>query len=257
MDPYDLEGLHRHYEELLRANERPVVVVLTGAGVSAESGIPTFRDANGLWEGHDVHEVASPVGWARNPETVLRFYNERRKAAWVAKPNAAHQALAKLESSCLTIVVTQNVDSLHERAGSSHVLHLHGELSKVRSTGNSRLVYDIEGRSIALGDLCEEGCQLRPHIVWFGEDVPLIGLAAWLCERADYFLIVGTSLQVYPAAGLIDCVPPSSRKYVVDRSLPALSRRYANLMAIEKPASLGVREAIEDLTARIKSENQS
>jgi NAD-dependent deacetylase len=235
--------LEEEYHKLLQSNNRPLVVVLTGAGISAESGIPTFRDANGLWEGHDVHEVASLEGWAKNPELVLQFYNLRREAAWKALPNAGHIALVELEASCLVIVITQNVDSLHERAGSSHVLHLHGELRKARSTGNPDLIYDIEDRPIYMGDCCELGHQLRPHIVWFGEEVPLISLAAQICKKADFMLIIGTSMQVYPAAGLLNFVPKEAEKYIIDKKLPLINLD-SRMNLLEYPATIGVPRAV-------------
>ena len=227
------------------------IVVLTGAGISAESGIATFRDANGLWEGHDVMDVASPEGWRRNPKLVLEFYNQRRKQALTVAPNAAHYGLAKLEEKYDVTIVTQNVDDLHERAGSTNVVHLHGELSKVRSTADPKLVYDIreidpDGWELVLGDQCPKGSQLRPHIVWFGEAVPLIETAAEEVGLADIFVVVGTSLVVYPAAGLIDFVPDSVPKYVIDVKLPPVSPR-PNLRLIEAKASEGVARLVEEL----------
>lgn len=209
--------------------------------MSAESGIPTFRDANGLWEGHNIEEVASPQGFARNPELVLHFYNLRRRAAWDAQPNIGHLTLAELEHDLDVHIITQNVDNLHERAGSSQVLHLHGELCKVRSTADPSLIYDIGGEAIELGSVCEKGSQLRPHIVWFGEDVPLYPEAAALSTTADFFMIIGTSLQVYPAAGLIDYVPRTAQTYIVDRKVPTVSR--PGMMKIEEPAGTGVARA--------------
>ncbi|NLF43459.1 MAG: NAD-dependent deacylase, partial [Bacteroidales bacterium] len=176
------------------------VVVLSGAGISAESGIKTFRDSDGLWENHNVNDVATPQAWKRNPELVQQFYNERRKQLSEVKPNDAHYALVKLEEKYDVQVITQNVDDLHERAGSSKVLHLHGELKKARSTKDENLIYDIKGWELKMGDLCEKGSQLRPHIVWFGEAVPMIDTAALLSSKADIFIVVGTSLNVYPAA---------------------------------------------------------
>jgi NAD-dependent deacetylase len=230
---------------------QPLVVVLTGAGMSAESGIPTFRDANGLWEGHRVEEVASPQGWARNPELVLQFYNLRRKAAFEAQPNAGHLALAQLEQHCQVAIITQNVDDLHERAGSTRVMHLHGELRKVRSTTHPHLIYDVGGDPIALGDTCPEGGQLRPHIVWFGEDVPLFPAAAALAGMADYFVIIGTSLVVYPAAGLIDYVPDEAPKFIVDRKVPALGGY--PITKLELPASEGTPLVAAQILAHLNS----
>jgi NAD-dependent deacetylase len=222
------------------------IVVLTGAGISAESGIATFRDSNGLWEGHDVMEVASPEGWRRNPALVLDFYNQRRKQAQTVEPNAAHYGLAKLEEKYNVVIVTQNVDNLHERGGSTNVIHLHGELFKSRSTLDPRLVYDMDGWEIKLGDKCEKGSQLRPHIVWFGESVPLIETAAREASAADIFMIIGTSLLVYPAAGLMDYVSDEVPKYVIDKSLPHVNPR-PNLHLIEAKASEGVTKLVNEL----------
>lgn len=192
------------------------LVVLSGAGISAESGIPTFRDANGLWEGYDVIDVASPEGWSKNPKLVLDFYNQRRKVAANAQPNSGHKILAGLENDFDVTVITQNVDDLHERAGSSNVLHLHGKLSQARSTLDETLVYDVGSRPIELGDVCDKGSQLRPNIVWFGEMVPMIEAAMKVAQKADIFIVVGTSMAVYPAANLIDYVPYNNPIYVVD-----------------------------------------
>ena len=214
------------------------IVVLTGAGISAESGLKTFRGAGGLWEGHRVEEVATPDAWHRNPEMVLRFYNERRAQARAVEPNEGHRALVRLEAAFDVHIITQNVDDLHERAGSSRVLHLHGELNKVRSVSNSQLITHCEG-DIQLGDLAEDGGQLRPHIVWFGEQVPMIEPAAQLASEADICMIVGTSLAVYPAAGLLDYVPRSSPVFLVDPHKPdTWFRRTVNF--IEAPGSEGV-----------------
>jgi NAD-dependent deacetylase len=215
------------------------IVVLTGAGISAESGISTFRDAGGLWEGHDVMEVASPEGWRKNRALVLDFYNQRRKQALTTKPNAGHLALVDLERHFDVTIVTQNVDNLHEQAGSSKVVHLHGELFKVRSTLDEHLVYDLDGWELKEGDVCEKGSQLRPHIVWFGEMVPMMEEAAKVTARADIFMVVGTSLVVYPAAGLLDMVPFSTPKFIIDPNMPvSKGNRYLHL--IEEPASTGV-----------------
>ena len=215
------------------------LVVLTGAGISAESGIRTFRDAGGLWEGYDVTEVASPQGWARNPGLVLEFYNQRRKNAYEAKPNQGHLTIAGLEKYFDVVVITQNVDNLHEKAGSSHVIHLHGELFKARSTADPSLVYDIKGWQLNPGDLCEKGSQLRPHIVWFGEMVPMMEVAVREAVLADIFMVVGTSLQVYPAAGLLDYVPAATPKFIIDPKMPEV-RSQPNLFLIEDKASTGV-----------------
>ena len=191
------------------------IVVLTGAGISAESGVKTFRDHDGLWEGHDVMQVASIQGFSNNPELVLDFYNQRRKQLKQVEPNAAHVVLAELEKKYEVSIVTQNVDDLHERAGSKNVLHLHGELRKVRSIGNPADI-KIWTEDIKLGDLCDHGYQLRPHIVWFGEDVPMIEKAVAICETADILMIIGTSMQVYPAASLMNFVKTSIPIYYID-----------------------------------------
>lgn len=228
--------------------KRQKIVVLTGAGISAESGIKTFRDSNGLWEEHDVMEVASIEGWYRNPGLVLEFYNARRRQLSQVEPNEGHKALVELESLFDTAIITQNVDDLHERAGSSRVVHLHGELRKVRSTLDDNSVYNWEG-DLYLGDCCKQGGQLRPHIVWFGELVPMIEVAARLFAEADCVLIVGTSLQVYPAAGLLDYAPASMPLYYVDPH-PAASielERRTRLQIIAEPASTGVRRVVDSL----------
>ncbi len=195
------------------------IVVLTGAGISAESGINTFRDNNGLWEGHDVMEVASPEGWARNPELVLDFYNKRRRQLFEVEPNLAHHCLKELEEDFKVSIITQNVDNLHEQAGSTKVLHLHGELQKVRSCRNESLIYDWQD-DLNLGDLAEDNAQLRPHIIWFGEAVPAIEEAIELVETADILLIIGTSMQVYPAAGLTNYLPYGKPIYLIDPKRP-------------------------------------
>lgn len=199
------------------------LVVLTGAGISQESGIPTFRDSNGLWEGYRVEDVASPEGWCKDPQVVLEFYNQRRKKALEVKPNRGHEILAELEKYFDVTIVTQNVDDLHERAGSNKVIHLHGSLFESRSTVDENLVYRIEGWQLNLGDKCEKGSQLRPNIVWFGEMVPLIEVAADEASRADVFLVVGTSLLVYPAAGLIDYVAYDCPKFIVDPKVTSIT----------------------------------
>lgn len=221
-------------------------VVLTGSGISAESGLKTFRDMGGLWEQYDVTEVASPDAWERDPELVLRFYNERRRQLLNAEPNQAHKALADLEKYFDVQVITQNVDDLHERAGSSKVLHLHGELKKARSTADPNLVYDIKGPELNLGDTCEKGSQLRPHVVWFGEAVPAIQEAAEISRQADIYAVVGTSLQVYPAAGLLDFVPSGIPIYLVDPNAlhtPASE----NIIYIQEKAGPGVAKLANDL----------
>ena len=196
------------------------LVVLSGAGISAESGIPTFRDSNGLWEGYDVTQVATPEGWDANPELVLDFYNQRRKKALEVQPNRGHEILAELEEYFDVTIVTQNVDNLHERAGSTHVIHLHGSLFESRSTSDESLIYPIQGWELSMGQCCEKGSQLRPNIVWFGEMVPLIEVAATFAAKADIFIVVGTSMVVYPAAGLINYVPYDTMKYIVDPHRP-------------------------------------
>jgi len=192
------------------------LVVLTGAGISAESGIQTFRDAGGLWEGYDVLEVASPEGWAKNQELVLDFYNQRRRNVLDAEPNAAHRMLAELEDTFDVHVITQNIDDLHERAGSSNIIHLHGEIRKSRSSVDDSLVFDMETDTIKVGELCPLGSQLRPHIVWFGEAVPMIETAAVHVMQADILLVIGTSMEVYPAAGLTQMSPASCPVYLID-----------------------------------------
>jgi NAD-dependent deacetylase len=216
------------------------LVVLTGAGISAESGLKTFRDSDGLWEGYDVMEVATPGAWKRNPELVLDFYNMRRKNILEAEPNDAHYGLAGLEEHYHVTIITQNIDDLHERAGSTNVVHLHGQIFKMRSEKNESLVYDIKG-DIKLGDLAEDGAQLRPHIVWFEEPVPMISNAIELVRKAEIFVVVGTSLAVYPAAGLVNFARSPIRKYIIDKRIPGTSSLY-NLTAIEKAATEGVKD---------------
>lgn len=204
------------YLDITKSNAMKRIIILTGAGMSAESGISTFRDSNGLWENHRIEEVATPEAWVRNPKMVLEFYNQRRKQLFEVEPNAGHHALVRLEKKFDVQIVTQNVDDLHERAGSSKVLHLHGELKKVRSTIDPNLVYKLDHWEIKLGDKCEKGSQLRPHIVWFGEAVPMIDKATELVKTADIFMVIGTSMVVYPAAGLIHSVEQEIPKYYVD-----------------------------------------
>jgi NAD-dependent deacetylase len=214
------------------------LVVLTGAGISAESGINTFRDANGLWEGHDVIEVASPEGYFANPELVLDFYNKRRKQLLEVSPNKAHFNLANLETSFNVEIITQNVDDLHERAGSSKITHLHGELLKVRSAVDENDVLDWK-KELILGDLCRKKSQLRPHIVWFGEMVPLLEKATEITKTADILVIIGTSMQVYPAASLIDYVKPNTPIYFIDPKPAVLKSDFENLTIIKEVASIG------------------
>lgn len=224
----------------------PKIVVLTGAGMSAESGLKTFRDANGLWEGHDVMEVASPQGFARNPELVLEFYNQRRRQLLEVSPNQGHLALAELESQFDVSIVTQNVDNLHEQAGSSHVVHLHGELFKVRSTRDENHVLEWK-KDLVLGDTDPYGHQLRPHIVWFGEMVPLLQTAAQITQQADILIIVGTSMQVYPAASLIHYVNHHTPIYFVDPRPTVRASDFGNLTVIPKTAVAGVPPLVEQL----------
>ena len=224
------------------------LVVLTGAGISAESGLRTFREMGGLWEQYDVAEVASPEGWAKNRKLVLDFYNERRKQMLDAKPNAGHTGLVELEKYFDVHIITQNVDDLHERAGNSKVLHLHGELKKAQSTADPSLVYDMKGWELKLGDTCEKGSQLRPYIVWFGEAVPAMEEAIRITEGCDRFLVVGTSLNVYPAAGLIDYVKPGVPITLIDpNDMLVTLRRKVDF--IKEKASTGVRKYLENLKA--------
>jgi len=220
------------------------LVVLTGAGISAESGLKTFRDADGLWEGYNIMDVATPEAWDRDPALVQQFYNERRKQVLNAKPNAAHLGLAALEADYIVNIITQNVDDLHERAGSSAVLHLHGVITKSQSSVDSTRTYSIEGAEIRMGEHCELGSQLRPHVVWFGEEVPMIPVAAEICSKADIFVLIGTSLAVYPAASLIDFVPDDTPKYIIDPKIPFV-QGYRNVLEIETPAVVGVAKLME------------
>lgn len=213
------------------------LVVLTGAGISAESGLKTFRDSDGLWNGYNIEDVATPRAWKKNKQLVLDFYNMRRRDVLQAQPNAAHVGLAELEKHFNVHIITQNIDDLHERAGSTNVLHLHGEIFKMRSELNERLIYEIR-KDILLGDVAEDGAQLRPHIVWFEEPVPMIERAAEIAAAADIFVVIGTSLVVYPAAGLINYAPNTVPKFIVDKNIPYAS--LYNLTVIEKPATEGI-----------------
>lgn len=226
------------------------LVVLSGAGMSAESGLKTFRDMGGLWEEYDVMEVASPDGFASNPELVLRFYNERRKQLLSAKPNKGHLKLAELELFFDVEIVTQNVDNLHEKAGSSKILHLHGELMKSESTEDPNLVYNIDGWELNLGDKCEKGHQLRPHVVWFGEAVPAMDEAVEIVSTADLLLVIGTSLNVYPAAGLINYAPLNSPIFLIDPNEVAVSGIGKDIEVIREGASKGM----EILAEKLKKE---
>lgn len=220
------------------------VVVLTGAGISAESGISTFRDSGGLWEQHRVEDVASIDGWHRNAELVQDFYNQRRKAMLEARPNAGHYELVRLEQYYDVHIIIQNVDNLHERAGSKNIIHLHGELTKACSERNHDYVVDIEGWELKHGTLAPDGGRLRPFIVWFGEAVPMIEPAIDLCEQADVLIVVGTSLNVYPAAGLIHYVPPKAKCYLVDPNAVAVQRK---ITTIAEKAGLGVKKVVDEL----------
>lgn len=221
------------------------IVILTGAGISAESGLKTFRDADGLWEGHNIMEVASPQGWKKNKELVLDFYNQRRAQLHTVEPNAGHLALAKLDDFFEVSIVTQNVDNLHERAGSKNVLHLHGELFKARSTADENLFYDWTG-PLNNGDKCEKGAQLRPHIVWFGEAVPMMDEAIKLAELADIFMIIGTSMQVYPAAGLMRYAPDKIPFYFIDPN-PAFKAKSPNFKIISDTAVAGLPPVVDEI----------
>ncbi len=222
------------------------IVVLTGAGISAESGIKTFRDADGLWEGHDIIEVASPQGFKNNPTLVLDFYNQRRKQLTTVKPNTAHYALTSLQDYFNVNIITQNVDDLHERSGSNQVIHLHGELLKARSSMDKNLILPWN-KNIEIGNLCSKGSQLRPHIVWFGEDVPMMDKAIEITKKADALLIIGTSMQVYPAAGLIDYAPKNIPIYFIDPNPKITKNNYNNLTIIAESATKGVSIAVNSL----------
>jgi NAD-dependent deacetylase len=225
------------------------LVVLTGAGISAESGLKTFRDSDGLWEGYNIEDVATPEAWHKNPSLVQQFYNERRRAVLNAKPNKAHVLLAELEKHFDVQIITQNIDNLHERAGSNNVLHLHGEIAKSRSTFNSDDIYPVKGWELKMGDVCKAGYQLRPHIVWFGESVPLIEPAKEIVSDADIFVIIGTSLQVYPAAGLINYTKPKIPIYVVDpKQIIIKNMRF---QIIQEKAETGVEHLIKILNTKI------
>lgn len=221
------------------------LVVLTGAGISAESGIRTFREMGGLWEEYDVMEVASPQAWENNPELVMRFYNERRKKLFEAEPNNGHKGLVELEKYFDVQIITQNVDDLHERAGSKSVLHLHGELKKARSTADPNLIYELDHWELKLGDTCEQGSQLRPHIVWFGEAVYAIQDAALIAGKADIFVVIGTSLNVYPAAGLVDYAPNGIPIFLIDPNEVYSSNN--RITVIKEKAGTGVQKLIQIL----------
>jgi len=222
------------------------LVILTGAGMSAESGISTFRDSNGLWKNHRIEEVASPIAWQNTPELVMEFYNLRRKQLFEVEPNNGHKALVELEKYFDVQIITQNVDDLHERAGSKNVLHLHGELKKARSTVDKTLIYELDHWELKLGDKCEKGSQLRPHIVWFGEAVPMIEKAAEIAATAEIFIVIGTSMVVYPAAGLINYVSRDAKKYYIDPNAFEVSG-ISNLRIINEKAGTGVPKLLEEL----------
>lgn len=224
--------------------------MLTGAGVSAESGLPTFRDSGGLWEQYDVYELASPEGWAKNQGLVLDFYNYRRQKVREASPNEAHRALVKLEEKYNVHIITQNIDNLHEKAGSSQILHLHGEIMKAQSSVDETLVYELGDKDIKLSDTCEKGSQLRPFVVWFGESVPMLEKAIKIVRQADIFIVIGTSLAVYPAASLINYVPSGAGKYIVDKEIPAVAKT-AGITAIEETAVNGVPPLVEKLNGKL------
>lgn len=230
---------------------KPHLVVLSGAGVSAESGIQTFRDIDGLWMGHNIEDVATPRAFKKNPALVLEFYNQRRRDIANASPNIAHVSIASLENHFKVSVITQNVDDLHERAGSTNVLHLHGEIFKMRSEKNEALIYQIR-TDINLGDKADDGAQLRPHIVWFEESVPFIEDAAAICASADYFLVIGTSLQVYPAAGLVHYVPDHCLTYVIDKKIPSIQNK-SKITFIETNATEGMEHLYDLLLQQLKS----
>ncbi|MEO5683291.1 MAG: Sir2 family NAD-dependent protein deacetylase [Chitinophagaceae bacterium] len=218
------------------------LVVLTGAGISAESGLRTFRDSDGLWEGYNIEDVATPRAWKKNPQLVLDFYNQRRKDVLAAVPNAAHTGLAALEKDFDVHIITQNIDDLHERGGSTKVLHLHGEIVKMRSEKNVRMVTDIR-KDILLGDTASDGAQLRPHIVWFEEPVPLMQAAIPIVMEAAIFVVVGTSLAVYPAAGLLNYAKSEIPKFIIDKTIPETAH-IKNLVGIERPATTGIQQLI-------------
>ncbi len=228
---------------------KPKIVVFTGAGISAESGIKTFRDSGGLWENYQIEQVATPEGWARNPKLVLDFYNQRRIQANNAEPNKGHLALVTLEEKYDVHIITQNVDNLHERAGSSKITHLHGELTKSRSSLEPSLIYDVRGNFLNMGDLCELGSQLRPHIVWFGEAVPEMSRAIDIMQNVDVFIVIGTSMQVYPAASLMDYVSNNTAIYVIDPDAPRV--RTNNIEYITEKASLGVPKMVAQLLKKV------
>ena len=225
--------------------EKQKFVVFTGAGISAESGIRTFRDSDGLWEEYKIEDVATPDAWRKDKELVLEFYNKRRKQVLEASPNDAHRAIVELENKYDVHIITQNIDDLHERAGSKKVLHLHGEIKKSRSTVDETLVYPIKGADLNIGDKCERGSQLRPHIVWFGEAVPMMDAAIDIVSRADIFIVIGTSLVLYPAASLLAYTPRTIPKYLIDPN-DVNTSGINNLTVIKEPASVGMRKLLNE-----------
>ncbi|MDN3548064.1 SIR2 family NAD-dependent protein deacylase [Mucilaginibacter aquaedulcis] len=222
------------------------LVILTGAGISAESGLKTFRDSDGLWEGYNIEDVATPEAWQRNPSLVQDFYNQRRKSVLEAKPNAAHYALAQLEEKYEVTIITQNIDDLHERAGSSNVIHLHGIITRSQSSINPEFTYPINGWYLGMDEVCELGSPLRAHVVWFGEAVPMIETAARICSHAEMFMLVGSSLAVYPAAGLINYVGPQVPKYIIDPKIPEVHVR-GPVVKIQEKATTGVVALVNEL----------
>lgn len=230
-----------HEQDLMKK-----IVVLTGAGISAESGLRTFRDSDGLWEGYKIEDVATPEAWARNPQLVQDFYNMRRKDVLAAKPNVAHIALVNLEEKFDVTIITQNIDDLHERAGSTKVLHLHGIITRSQSSKNPNLTYPIKGSKINMDEVCELGSSLRAHVVWFGEAVPMIEKAALICENAELFILIGSSLAVYPAAGLLNCVPHDIHKYIIDIKIPQVNLDNF-VIKMEERATIGVPLLVDKL----------
>ncbi|MCK5846907.1 MAG: NAD-dependent deacylase [Bacteroidales bacterium] len=230
-----------------KSDNKKNIIVLSGAGMSAESGILTFRDMGGMWHRYKIDEVASPIAWRETPQMVMDFYNIRRKQLLTVEPNLAHEALVELEKMYNVEIITQNVDDLHERAGSSNVTHLHGELRKARSENDESLISNIEGWELKIGDLAEDGSQLRPHIVWFGEDVPLIDYAAEKVNQADILITIGTSLSVYPAAGLMSCADQECKNYYIDPT--ANEHNLDNIECIAQKATIGVPKLVEQLIA--------
>ncbi len=222
------------------------IIILTGAGISAESGLNTFRDADGLWEGYNIEDVATPEAWKKNPELVQQFYNDRRKSVLDAKPNPAHLALVKLEDKYDTLIITQNIDDLHEKAGSKAIIHLHGEIIYSRSSKNAALLYKMDNHEIKMGDFCELGSQLRPHVVWFGEDVPLITKALHEMPKADIVILIGSSLAVYPAAGLLEYVRMEVPVYVIDPKIPNVNLPN-KIIKMQEKASKAVPILVEKL----------